>query len=45
MLDRNVQIMTDLLLITDSLDQLIIDLLRITENADPADTLDLAEFL
>ena len=46
MLDRNVQIMADLFLIADRLDQLIVDLLRITvENTDPADSFDLTEFL
>ena len=46
MLDRNIQVMTDLLLITDSLDQLIVDLLWIAvKNTDPADTLDLTELL
>ena len=46
MLDRKVKIITDLLFFFHDLDQLIVDLLRITvENTDPADSFDLAEFL
>lgn len=45
-LDRNIQIMTDLLLITNGFDQFIVNLLRITvKDADPTDTSDLTELL
>ena len=45
-LDRNIQIMTDLFLITNGFDQFIVNLLRIAvKNTDPADTSDLTELL
>ena len=45
-LDRNIQIMTDLLLITNGFDQFIVNLLRITiKDANPTDTSDLTELL
>ena len=45
-LDRNIQIMTDLFLITNGFDQFIVNLLRIAvKNTDPADTSDLTEIL
>ena len=46
MLDRKVKIIADLLFFFHDLDQLIVDLLRITvENTDPADSFDLTELL
>ena len=45
-LNRNIQIMTDLLLITNGFDQFIVNLLRITiKDANPTDTSDLTELL